>query len=382
MDNIFLNQQLKGSEYSSNLTNMVTIHDVAKRAGVSISTVSNVINKNKFVSEDLVRRVNAAVQELKYTANPIAQKMKIKYTKTIGIITADLCGLFYPYVLKGMYDVLNTKGYRLNIMDSEGSHDSLGSIKKFQESITGLVRDRLDGIIFASTVPEDIEAGIIRDMMNLPSFRKNTGFVCIEKNLSKYGIDSVFSDSEKGAEIATTHLIETGCRKIVHISGPFFVTIAQDRVRGYKNIMYRHNMEVDDYRMIAYGDYTHKSGYLAMKELLNKTPDLDGVFVANDQMSVGALKAIFETGKRIPEDVKIIGYDDVFISSVLEPSLSTIHVQKYRMGKNAAELLIAQIEDEKELTSQQGTEIMLEQNLIIRRSTVKNAPDDWILVDW
>ena len=154
--------------------------------------------------------------------------------------------------------------------------------------------------------------------------------------MAKYGIDSVFSDSETGAEIAVTHLIETGCKKITHISGPTFITIAQDRIRGYKSIMSRHGLEVDDERMISHGDYSHKSGYLAMQELLHKTPDLDGVFVANDQMSVGAMKALFEAGKRIPLDVKVIGYDDVFIAGVLEPSLST----------------------------------------------VKDAPDDWILTDW
>jgi len=360
---------------------MVTIHDVAKRAGVSISTVSNVINKNKFVSADLVQRVNVAVEELKYSANPIAQKMKIQNTNTIGVITADLCGLFYPYILKGMYDIFNAKGYRLVVLDSEGIHDHLGSIKKFQESIFGLVRDRMDGIVFASMVPENIEAGIIREAMNLPSFRKNTRFVSIEKNLGKYGIDSVFTDSEIGGEMAVSHLIETGCRKIGHITGPFFFTIAQDRVRGYRNTMNRNGLEVDERRMIAYGDYTHKSGYLAMKELLQKTPDIDGVFVANDQMSVGAMKALFEAGKRIPEDVKVIGYDDVFIASVLEPSLSTIHIQKYLMGKKAAELLLAQIEGEKEQSSI-GTEIELEPKLIVRRSTVKGASDDWIIVDW
>jgi DNA-binding LacI/PurR family transcriptional regulator len=360
---------------------MITIHDVAKRAGVSISTVSNVLNRSKFVSDDLIRRVNAAVEELKYSANPIAQKMKIKYTKTIGIITADLCGLFYPYVLKGMYDVLNTKGYRLIIVDSKGSHDSLGGIKKFQESISGLIRDRMDGIVFASTIPEEVEANIIQDTMSLPSSKKNTSFVCIEKNLSKYGIDSVFSDSEAGAEIATSHLIEVGCRRIGHISGPFFVTIAQDRVQGFKNVMRREGLETDEDKMIARGDYTHKSGYLAMKKLFHKMPDIDGVFAANDQMLVGALKAINEAGKRIPEDIKLIGYDDVFISSVLEPALSTIHVQKYRMGKNAAELLLSQIEG-KGASLTRGTEINLEPKLIVRKSTVKNAFDDWILVEW
>jgi DNA-binding LacI/PurR family transcriptional regulator len=358
---------------------MVTIHDVAKRAGVSISTVSNVLNKNKYVSDDLVRQVNAAVQELSYTANPIAQKMKIKNTKTIGVITADICGLFYPYILKGMFDVLNAKGYRLVIMDNDGANDSLGGIKRFQESVTGLIRDRMDGIVFASTVPEEIEAGILRDIMNLPSFRKNTGFVSIEKNLTKYGIDSVYVDSEAGAEIATNHLIELNCRKICHIAGPFFVTIAQDRVRGFKKTMMKHNLDLDESKMIVYGDYTHKSGYTAMKELLLKIPDIDGVFVANDQMSVGAMKALFEAGKRIPDDVKLIGYDDVFIAGVLEPSLSTIHVQKYQIGKNAAELLLSQIEGNRDFS---GRGIELEPKLIVRKSTVKNAPNDWILTDW
>jgi DNA-binding LacI/PurR family transcriptional regulator len=360
---------------------MVTIIDVAKRAGVSISTVSNVINKNKYVSEDLIRRVNSAVQELKYTADPIARKMKFGHTKTIVVITADLCGLFYPYILKGMYDVLNSRGYRLIVLDSEGIHDNFGSIKKLQEGITSLIQDRVDGIVFASTVPEEMEASIIHDVMKMPSLKKRTGFVCVEKDLSKYGIDSVYANSETGAGIAISHLLEVGCRRIGHITGPAFFTVAQDRITGYKKTMRRSGLEVDDATMLVQGDYSHKSGYLAMKELLQKMPDIDGVFVANDQMSVGALKALSEARKRVPEDVKVIGYDDVFIASVLEPSLSTIHIQKHFMGKRAAELLLEQIEHGEENT-QRGITVEIEPTLVVRRSTVKDASDDWILVDW
>jgi DNA-binding LacI/PurR family transcriptional regulator len=145
--------------------------------------------------------------------------------------------------------------------------------------------------------------------------------------------------------------------------------------------MLKHNFDVDESEMIVNGDYTHRSGYTAMKELLRRMPDLDGVFVANDQMSVGAMKALFEAEKRIPEDVKLIGYDDVFIAGVLEPSLSTIHVQKYHIGKNAAELLLSQIEENIDFPSL-GKGIELEPKLIVRKSTVKNAPNDWILTDW
>ena len=360
---------------------MITIHDVAKRAGVSISTVSNVINKNKFVSSDLERRVNAAVQELEYSANPIAQKMKSRRTKTIGVISADLCGLFYPYVLKGMYEVSHSKGYRFIVMDTEGINDHIGSIKKLKSSMFSLIQDRVDGIVFSSTVPEYLEASIINDAMKF-SANKNTAFVCVEKDLSKFGIDSVYTNSLLGADTATSHLIDVGCRKIGHITCPHYFTVAQDRIEGYRNALARKGIEVDEARMLANGDYTHRSGYLAMKELLSKMPDLDGVFSANDQMAVGAFKALSEVGKRVPEDVKVIGYDDVFIASVLEPSLSTIHIQKYTMGKKAAELLINQIESNLEYNKHIPSTIELESKLIVRKSTVNDAPDDWILIDW
>ncbi len=359
---------------------MVTINDVAKRAGVSISTVSNVLNNRKFVSEDLARRVNIAVQELGYTANPIAQNMKLKRSKTVGVITADLCGLFYPYLLKGMYEVFSEKGYRLVIMDIDGINDRLGSIKKLYESVNSLIQSRVDGIVFFSSVPKEMEGGIVRDIKNMSSSKHNVGLVCIENDLSKYGIDSVFASSFKGAVMATEHLIGIGCKRIGHISGPQYITVAQERIEGYKYAMKRNGLEVNEAAMIAHGDYTHKSGYLAMHELLKKMDKIDGVFVANDQMSVGALKALSEVSLRVPQDIKLIGYDDVFIASVLEPSLSTIHIKKNLKGKKSAELLVNQIEGK--LEPHAPIKIEIEPSLVVRKSTVENTPEDWILMNW
>jgi LacI family transcriptional regulator len=361
---------------------MATIKDVAKRAGVSISTVSNVLNKNKFVSDTLADRVNAAVRELEYTANPIAQRMKFKHTKTIGVISADLCGLFFPYVLKGMYGVFNSRGYRIIVMDTGGVYDRQGSMSKLREGIISLVNDRVDGIVFSSTLPEEAEAEIIGDVIRRSSSKKNISFVCLEKNLCGCGIDSVYSDSVIGAETAVTHLIEVGARHIGHISGPLVFSVVQERITGYKKAMGRNHFAVDDEKMIAHGDYTHQSGYLAMKDLLRKMPEIDGVFVANDQMSVGVMKALFEAGKRIPDDVKVIGYDDVFVASVLEPSLSTIHVRKQSMGKKSAELLLKQIERDISFGRRTPETVEMETRLIVRKSTVRNVPEDWILVDW
>jgi DNA-binding LacI/PurR family transcriptional regulator len=361
---------------------MITINDVAKRAGVSISTVSNVLNKNKYVSEELTHRVTTAVREMKYTANSIAQKMKFKYTKTIGVITADICGLFYPYIIKGMYDVFTAKGYRLIVMDYEGAHDTKGIIKKLQDNVSNLINDRVDGIVFASMSSEELEVKVINDIMKSLNVKKNTGFVCMEKNLSKYGIDSIYTNSLINAKAATAHLIDIGCKHIGHITGPVSFSVAKDRMIGFKKTLQSNNLKFDKTKMFANGNYTHQSGYLAMKELLVKIPEIDGVFVANDQMSVGALKALSEAGRRVPEDVKVIGHDNVFIASALNPSLSTIHIQKQYMGKKAAELLLSQIENDEEYGKHIPTAIEIESKLIIRKSTVKDASEDWILMDW
>jgi len=359
---------------------MVTIKDVATKAGVSISTVSNVINKRKFVSDELIERVNITVQELGYVANPIAQNMKLKNTKTVGVITSDLCGLFYPYVLKGIYEVLNAGGYKVIVIDLDGMNDRLGSIKKFRDGVESLIFSRVDGIIFSSTLSGEMEVGIINEIKETYSYQRDIGLVCIESDLSKFGVDSVFSDSVDGADKATSHLINIGCKRIGHITGPLFISVVQERIAGYKNAMSRSGFAVDDATMISNGDYTHRSGYLAMKDLLHKMPDIDGAFIANDQMSIGALKALSEEGKAVPDEVKIVGYDDVFIASVMEPALSTIHIKKHFFGKKAAELLVEQIEGKKQ--NHPAVAIEIETSLVERKSTVKAAPEDWILVNW
>jgi DNA-binding LacI/PurR family transcriptional regulator len=360
---------------------MISIKEVAQKAGVSISTVSNVINKKKYVSEDLAKRVLLAVEELGYYANPFAQKMKLKQSKVVGIITVDLRGMFYPYILKGVDEVLNELGYQLIAIDLNGASNRDETAKKLRESISDLIKNRVDGIIFPSMVTDEEQEGI-NAIIRKSRLNRNTAFVCIEKNLSKFGIDSIFTDSIIGANKAASHLIDIGCRHIGHITGPIFYSIVQDRIQGYKNALFRNGFDIEDEKMISNGDYTHQSGYLAMKELLLKMPEIDGVFIANDQMSVGAMKAISEAGKKIPEDIKVIGYDDVFIASVLEPSLSTIHIRKQFMGKRAAELLIEQIENPLERVKNGVSSIELESKLMIRKSTVKNAADDWIFVNW
>jgi len=359
---------------------MASIKEVAKRAGVSIATVSNVLNNTKYVSDELRIKVNIAVQELGYEADPIASQMKSKQTKTIGVITADMCGLFYPYVVKGIYEIINKNGYNIIILDTNSINDRMGSFEKEMTSFKKLISSRVDGIIFASTVAESVEKSYFKEIKKLANAHKKIALVSIERDFSKYGIDSVFSDSIAGAKKATNHLIDLGCKRIGHITGPIYAKVSQDRLLGYKQAMEAAGLPVDEDTMVTNGDYTHQRGYVALKELLTLMPDMDGVYIANDQMAVGALKALSECQKKVPEDVKVIGYDNVFIASLVEPSLSTINIRKRRIGIEAARILLERIENPD--LDQGTTAIEMETRLVVRKSTVINDPEDWILSDW
>lgn len=357
---------------------MVTIQEVAERAGVSISTVSNVLNKKKYVSPQLKERVYQAVKELDYVADTVAKNMKRGYTKNIGVITSDMCGLFYPYVLQGIYQVLSQEGYHLTICDA---HVEPGekSLTKEQEAFRSLFSNRVDGVIFVSSVSCREKAAYLEEILREAGRLKKTPLVSLERDFSAFGIDSVYYDNRKTAGLAVEHLIEKGCRKIAHIAGPKEEQIPEERQEGYLDTLDKHGMLSE--RCIVFGDYSHQSGYQAMMELLDTGDRPDGVYCANDQMAVGALKALKERGIEIPEEIKIMGSDDVFVASVVEPGISTVHIKKKSMGQRAAELLLMRIRE----SEQDNAPVMAEEmdvHLVVRKSTDSQARDDWSVQDW
>jgi DNA-binding LacI/PurR family transcriptional regulator len=359
---------------------MVSIKEVAKKADVSISTVSNVLNNKKFVSPALTQRVKKAVKELDFCANPFAQRMKLKNVNTVGIIAVDLAGMFYPYIVKGAYDVFNARGYKLTAMSLDGARDKITVQERLKNALLSLIQNRVGGILFPAMVSADYYEKELSPIIEKARKNTNTAFVCLEGDLTAYNVDSIFTNCILWADRAVSHLIETGCKKIGHVSGPKFFPIIQDRISGYKNAVLRAGLPIDEDKMIAEGDYSHQSGYRAAKELLSKMPDIDGIFAANDQMSVGVLKALFEAGRKVPEDVKVISFDDVLIASILEPSISTVHIEKSFMGQKAAEILLDAIE--KPASPKKPVRIELDAKLIIRKSTLKDAIDDWNILDY
>lgn len=359
---------------------MSGIKDVAKRAGVSISTVSNVLNQSKYVSPELVKRVEDAVRELSYEVDPIARSMKSNKSGTIGVIVEDMCGVFYPYVVKGINSVVVEKGYQIIICDAQGVYGDLNAARREQELFKRLFASRVDGILFVTMIHKDLMEKHFNEILSRSNQSKRIPLVSLERDLTGIGIDSVYFDSYNNAKMAVQHLIDCGCRKIGHITGPTTLQIALDRIRGYKDCIEENHLPADWGRQIEYGDYSHQSGYLAMKRLLEKVPDLDGVFCGNDQMAVGALKLLKEWGKRVPEDIRVMGYDDVFLSSIIEPSLSTVHIQKTHTGIKAAQMLFQRIENPD--MDQEPVGIKMGARLVVRRSTVADMEEQWLFVDW
>lgn len=360
---------------------MSGIKDVAIRAGVSISTVSNVLNKSKYVSPELVERVEKAVNELGYEVNSIAASMKSKKSGIIGIITEDICGVFYPYIIKEINTIADEKGYKVIICDVKGEKGEMSTLERERSLFQKLLAYRVDGIIFASSIPISEQDRYFIEIKKLADYKyKKTPIVSLERNLTMLGIDSVYFDSYQNAYKAVNHLVDCGCKKICHIAGPTELQIVLERMEGYEKCLADNKLNFDRSNMIAHGDYTHKGGYIAMNELLNNVPDLDGVFCSNDQMAIGALKYLKESGKNVPDDIKLIGYDDVFVSSIVEPSISTIHIKKHTAGRKAARILFDRIENPE--ISNDPIGIQLDGRLVVRKSTVKDVEEEWNLSDW
>lgn len=358
------------------------IKAVAERCGVSISTVSNALNKTGRVSKKTAEKINRIAKELGYRGNPIAKGLKGSKTGQIGVIVEDMCGVFYPYVVRGINSVLTEKGYDLLIFDAHGVNGNEAAIDREQNYFLRLLSARVDGILFVTACKtENLEAYLKPITERAFESDKFTPIVSLERDLTNFGIDSVYYDPYTNAKSAVEHLIGCGCRKICHISGPPGMQIAQRRISGYIGTMDANELEVDVTKMVAYGDYSHQSGYKAMCELVEKCPNLDGVFCGNDQMAVGALKALMKYGIRVPEDVKIIGYDDTFVSTITHPAITTIHVPKVSTGAKAAELLISRIEAGR-IDNYVPVGIKMEGHLVVRESTVLGSPDDWQLTNW
>jgi len=349
---------------------MASIKEVADKAGASISTVSNVINGTKYVSDELKTKINKIIEELHYEVDPVARSLKSKKTMTIGVVITNINRIFFPQVIKGIQDAASKYGYNLTFFNT---NDKFEEEKRFVQMLESTWAD---GIILDS-VADINNTGYFQYLSVLGNSKKSIPVVSLERRIEISGIGSVVVNNFHGGSIAVKHLIDSGCKRIVHITGPLSSCIAQDRRNGYMDELKKHGLDAGDERIVQ-GDYSPLSGYHAMKQLLLAGIDVDGVFAANDQMAIGAMKAIRENGLMIPENIRVVGFDNTFVASIVEPSLTTINVPKYKMGNAAVEMLVKRIEQRVE----DSNLVELTINLIVRQSTDLRGDKNWDLYGW
>ncbi|MBC7959503.1 MAG: LacI family DNA-binding transcriptional regulator [Vallitaleaceae bacterium] len=349
---------------------MASIKDVAKQAGVSISTVSNVINDTKYVSEELKLKINQVIKELNYEVDPVARSLKSKKTMAIGVIITNINRIFFPQVIKGIQDAATKNGYNITFCNTDDSFQTERKLIQMLES------NWLDGIILDS-VADSEEYEYFKHLSNLGNNKKRIPIVSLERRMDSYGIASVVVNNRQGGSLATKHLMDCGCKKIVHITGPLGSCLVQDRLLGYKEALLSEGLTVDA-NLIVEGFFSPLSGYETMKQILMSGVIFDGVFAANDQMAIGAIKAIKEQGLRVPEDVKIIGFDNTFVASIIDPSLTTVNVPKYKLGTVSVDMLIHLIEQG--INEPECIELPI--NLVVRQSTDIRGDKNWDLYGW
>ena len=311
---------------------MSTIRDVAKIANVSISTVSHVINKTRYVSPETRERVEDAIQQLNYKHNRLARSLRNRKTNTIGVLLPNSANPYFAEILAG----IEAAGY------ANDYHIIMGNANddpKRELTYLGVLLSRqVDGILLIST-------GSYEQSMQLLS-ENNIPVVMIDRSVDLESVDEIFTDNRGGGEMATAHLVNLGHRRIGCITGPSFLTPSASRVQGYRDALTKAGIAIDD-DLIVMGDFQHKGGYDAAMALLQHVQSPTAIFACNDMMAVGAVAAIQERGLRVPQDVSVIGYDDIPLASYTNPRLTTIAQPARELGHLAVERLLERFKDQK-----------------------------------
>jgi LacI family transcriptional regulator len=328
-----------------------TIKDVAARAEVSVATVSAVLNANKYVSPELAQRVHESITALGYKRNSLAQGLKTQTSHTIGLIISDITNPFFTSVVRGVEDVANAQNFSLILGNSDED------IKKEMSYINLLESKRVDGLIVALT------NGNHDYLRTWP--RHHLPIVSIDRSLFNAGIDAVLVDNVAGARQAVEHLIDLHHRRIGIVTGIAGITTTEERLIGYKQALAAHHMPFDP-TLVVEANSRIDGGEAATLQILSQDQDLrpTALFVMNGLMVIGALQAINQLGLRCPEDIALVGFDNLEWAAVVYPKLTTISQPTYEIGQQAAHLLFEHMRNRQAAPR----EIRLAPTLIIRES--------------
>jgi LacI family transcriptional regulator len=328
-----------------------TIRDIARLADVSTTTVSHVINNTRNVSEELSTRVHEAVQNLEYKPNAMARALRVQATLTIGLIIPDNSNPFFSEIALGAEDCAFRHGYSLFLCNSR--HD----LARELTYLATLNSYSVDGLILSAVSGEYDQIGDLVGM-GLP-------IVVVDRELTMPDVDIIRSDHTQGARDATQHLVLLGHRRIGLITGPTDLRPSLDRIQGYEEILEEHSIP-NDPQLRFHGDFQVESGRKAARVLLEHSDPPTAIFACNDLMAIGTLQSLQEMGYRVPEDISLVGFDNIFITTLLNPPLTTVAQSAYLIGEMAVDRLMERMSRSEDIPAQ---EICLPTELIVRSST-------------
>lgn len=325
-----------------------TIFDVAEKAGVSISTVSRVLNGRDRVHVDTAQRVQAAVAELGYRQNALARALVTRRSNMVGLIIPKVNDPFHLEIARGAEDAVSDANLSLLIVSQTRNESE-------RRNLEPLRRGLVDAII---AVAVDLDRAELEDLL-----QRNLPVVLIQRTRGEE-TPAFVVDNYGGACQLTKHLLGHGYRRFAYISGSDLTCDSAERLRGLQDTLASRGLGLDP-RYIVHGDYMRGSGYQAMAALLELDPLPDVVFAANDQMASDALLAIQERGLRVPEDIALAGFDDVPLASYISPTLTTVHQPTYELGFQAAQAALNMVKEEKAIEQKH---VILPTHLVIRHS--------------
>lgn len=338
----------------------MNIRDVAQRAGVSVATVSRVLNHPDKVTEKTKNKVLSVIKTMDYQPNWFARGLNVGQTGVIALLIPNILNPIYTEVAKGVEEVAHERGHYTLLCNSEDS------LKKEKAYVNMLLHRKVEGLIFvAGHLHKECMEKIIKE--SLPS-------VAIGKESSDQIVTTVYTDYKEGAFQATKHLIENGRLKVAHLCGNLKFEENKQKYEGYRKALNEHGIKLND-EWICQGRETIESGYLAAKRIIGKKQRPDGIFAANDLMAFGAMEAIRTENMRIPKDMALVGYGNVPMAPLVTPKLTTVSVPAYKMGLMAGRLLIDAIE---KTTFQKSQHIFLPSTLKVRQSCAKTNRIDVI----
>ncbi|MCC3763154.1 LacI family transcriptional regulator [Glycomyces sp. TRM65418] len=302
-----------------------TLEEVAERAGVSRATVSRVVNGQTTVAEDLRRAVEAAAAELGYVPHAAARSLVTHRTDSVALILPESPNRvfsddqFFPSVIRGVAGELDAAG-KLLVLLTTGSAEARSRAERYA------VGGHVDGVMFASLHDADL----------LPELMLRRGVPVVCNGLPHLSAPCIDVDHESGVEAAVRYLLAQGRRRIATVAGPQDMVAGRTRLDAYRQTL----AEADRRAIIAVGDFTAESGHAGMRQLLADEPEIDAVFVASDLMAHGALQALREAGRRVPEDVAVVGFDDIALASYCDPPLTTVRQPIAEIGRSMARTML------------------------------------------